>query len=132
MHDDQHGTAIISGAALINALELANKKIGDIKMVICGAGAAAISCAKMYRSLGVKKKNILMFDSKGLINVNRSNLSPEKKMFSSKNTEINTLDEALKGADVFIGLSKANMMTKDMLISMSKNCLLYTSPSPRD
>ena len=97
MHDDQHGTAIISGAALINALELANKKIGDIKMVICGAGAAAISCAKMYRSLGVKKKNILMFDSKGLINVNRSNLSTEKKMFSSKNTEINSLEDALKG-----------------------------------
>jgi malate dehydrogenase (oxaloacetate-decarboxylating)(NADP+) len=130
MHDDQHGTAIISGAALINALELANKKIGDIKMVICGAGAAAISCAKMYRSLGVKKKNILMFDSKGLINVNRSNLSPEKKMFSSKNTEINSLDEALKGADVFIGLSKANMMTKDMLISMSKNPIVFAMANP--
>ena len=130
MHDDQHGTAIISGAALINALELANKKIGDIKMVICGAGAAAISCAKMYRSLGVKKKNILMFDSRGLINVNRSNLSPEKKMFSSKNTEINTLEEALKGADVFIGLSKANMMTKDMLISMSKNPIVFAMANP--
>ena len=130
MHDDQHGTAIISGAALINALELANKKIGDIKMVICGAGAAAISCAKMYRSLGVKKKNILMFDSRGLINVNRSNLSPEKKMFSSKNTEINTLNEALKGADVFIGLSKANMMTKDMLISMSKNPIVFAMANP--
>ena len=111
-------------------LELANKKIGDIKMVICGAGAAAISCAKMYRSLGVKKKNILMFDSRGLINVNRSNLSPEKKMFSSKNTEINTLDEALKGADVFIGLSKANMMTKDMLISMSKNPIVFAMANP--
>ena len=80
MHDDQHGTAIISGAALINALELANKKIGEIQMVICGAGAAAISCAKMYKSLGVKKKNILMFDSKGLINIKRKNLSREKKI----------------------------------------------------
>ena len=107
MHDDQHGTAIISGAALINALELANKKIGDVKMVICGAGAAAISCAKMYRSLGVKKKNIMMFDSKGLINVKRSNLSSEKKMFCSKNTDINTIEEAMLGSDVFIGLSKA-------------------------
>ena len=78
MHDDQHGTAIISGAALINALELANKKIGEIRMVICGAGAAAISCAKMYKSLGVKKENILMFDSKGLININGKILSLEK------------------------------------------------------
>ena len=118
MHDDQHGTAIISGAALLNALELANKKIDSVSMVICGAGAAAISCAKMYLSLGLKKSNILMFDSKGLINVNRQDLSPEKKFFSSKNTTISTLSDALDGADVFIGLSKA--------------CLLYTSPSPRD
>ena len=130
MHDDQHGTAIISGAALINALELANKKIGDVKMVICGAGAAAISCAKMYRSLGVKKKNIMMFDSKGLINVKRSNLSPEKKMFCSKNTDINTIDEALVGSDVFIGLSKANMMTKEMLISMNNNPIVFAMANP--
>ena len=130
MHDDQHGTAIISGAALINALELANKKISEIKMVICGAGAAAISCAKMYRSLGVKKKNILMFDSRGLINVNRSNLSTEKKMFSSKNTEINTLGEAVDGSDVFIGLSKANMMSKEMLISMNKNPIVFAMANP--
>ena len=130
MHDDQHGTAIISGAALINALELANKKIGDVKMVICGAGAAAISCAKMYRSLGVKNKNIMMFDSKGLINVKRSNLSPEKKMFCSKNTDINTIDEALVGSDVFIGLSKANMMTKEMLISMNNNPIVFAMANP--
>ena len=130
MHDDQHGTAIISGAALINALELANKKIGDVKMVICGAGAAAISCAKMYRALGVKKKNIMMFDSKGLINVKRSNLSPEKKMFCSKNTDINTIDEAMVGSDVFIGLSKANMMTKEMLISMNKNPIVFAMANP--
>ena len=130
MHDDQHGTAIISGAALINALELANKKIGDVKMVICGAGAAAISCAKMYRALGVKKKNIMMFDSKGLINVKRLNLSPEKKMFSSKNTDINTIDEAIVGSDVFIGLSKANMMTKEMLISMNKNPIVFAMANP--
>mgnify|MGYP001288477250 FL=1 len=130
MHDDQHGTAIISGAALINALELANKKIGDVKMVICGAGAAAISCAKMYRSLGVKKKNIMMFDSKGLINVKRSNLSPEKKMFCSKNTDINTIEEAMLGSDVFIGLSKANMMTKEMLISMNNNPIVFAMANP--
>ena len=130
MHDDQHGTAIISGAALINALELANKKIGDVKMVICGAGAAAISCAKMYRSLGVKKKNIMMFDSKGLINVKRSNLTPEKKMFCSKNTDIKTIEEALVGSDVFIGLSKANMMTKEMLISMNNNPIVFAMANP--
>ena len=130
MHDDQHGTAIISGAALINALELANKKIGDVKMVICGAGAAAISCAKMYRALGVKKKNIMMFDSKGLINVKRSKLSPEKKMFCSKNTKINTIDEAMVGSDIFIGLSKANMMTKEMLISMNNNPIVFAMANP--
>ena len=109
MHDDQHGTAIISGAALINALELANKKIGEIQMVICGAGAAAISCAKMYKSLGVKKKNMLMFDSKGLININRKDLSLEKKLFASKNVEIESLADAINGSDVFIGLSKADI-----------------------
>ena len=130
MHDDQHGTAIISGAALINALELANKKIGEIKMVICGAGAAAISCAKMYKSLGLKKKNILMFDSKGLINTKRKNLSPEKKLFASKNVEIESLADAINGSDVFIGLSKADMMTKEMLLSMNKNPIVFAMANP--
>ena len=130
MHDDQHGTAIISGAALINALELANKKIGEIKMVICGAGAAAISCAKMYKSLGVKKKNILMFDSKGLINIKRKNLSPEKKLFSSQNIEIKSLADAVNGSDVFIGLSKADMMSKEMLLSMNKNPIVFAMANP--
>ena len=130
MHDDQHGTAIISGAALINALELANKKIGEIKMVICGAGAAAISCAKMYKSLGVKKKNILMFDSKGLINIKRKNLSPEKKLFSSQNIEIESLADAINASDVFIGLSKADMMTKEMLLSMNKNPIVFAMANP--
>ena len=130
MHDDQHGTAIISGAALINALELANKKIGGIKMVICGAGAAAISCAKMYKSLGVKKKNILMFDSKGLINIKRKNLSREKKLFSSQNIEIESLADAINGSDVFIGLSKADMMTKEMLLSMNKNPIVFAMANP--
>ena len=130
MHDDQHGTAIISGAALINALELANKKIGEIRMVICGAGAAAISCAKMYKSLGVKKKNILMFDSKGLINVNRKDLSLEKKLFASKNIEIESLADAINGSDVFIGLSKADMMSKEMLVSMNKNPIVFAMANP--
>ena len=130
MHDDQHGTAIISGAALINAVELAEKKIGDVRMVICGAGAAAISCAKMYRSLGVKKKNIMMFDSKGLIHVKRDNLSREKKMFSSQNVHIASLEEAIKGSDVFIGLSKANMMTKEMLLSMNKDPIVFAMANP--
>ena len=130
MHDDQHGTAIISGAALINALELAKKKIGEIKMVICGAGAAAISCAKMYKSLGLKKKNILMFDSKGLINTKRKNLSPEKKLFASKNVEIESLADAINGSDVFIGLSKADMMTKEMLLSMNKNPIVFAMANP--
>ena len=130
MHDDQHGTAIISGAALINAVELAEKKIGDVRMVICGAGAAAISCAKMYRSLGVKKKNIMMFDSKGLIHVKRDNLSREKKMFSSQNVHIGSLEEAIKGSDVFIGLSKANMMTKEMLLSMNNDPIVFAMANP--
>ena len=130
MHDDQHGTAIISGAALINAVELAEKKIGDVRMVICGAGAAAISCAKMYRSLGVKKKNIMMFDSKGLIHVKRDNLSREKKMFSSLNVHIGSLEEAIKGSDVFIGLSKANMMTKEMLLSMNNDPIVFAMANP--
>ena len=130
MHDDQHGTAIISGAALINALELAKKKIGEIKMVICGAGAAAISCAKMYKSLGLKKKNILMFDSKGLINTKRKNLSPEKKLFATKNVEIESLADAINGSDVFIGLSKADMMTKEMLLSMNKNPIVFAMANP--
>jgi malate dehydrogenase (oxaloacetate-decarboxylating)(NADP+) len=130
MHDDQHGTAIISGAALINALELAEKDIKKIKMVICGAGAAAISCAKMYVALGVNKDNIIMFDSKGPINTDRDNLSNEKKEFITKNINIKSLDDALKGADVFIGLSKANMMSIDMLKSMSEKPIVFAMANP--
>ena len=130
MHDDQHGTAIISGAALLNALELAKKDIKKIKMVICGAGAAAISCAKMYVALGVKKDNIIMFDSKGPININRDNLSNEKKEFITKNINVKSLDDALNGADVFIGLSKADMMSVDMLKSMSENPIVFAMANP--
>ncbi len=130
MHDDQHGTAIISGAALINALELADKKIEEVKMVICGAGAAAISCAKIYLALGLKKENIIMFDSKGPINSERTNLTPEKQKFISKNTDVKNLADAINGSDVFIGLSMANMMTKEMLLSMAKNPIVFAMANP--
>lgn len=113
MHDDQHGTAIISAAALINALEIAGKKIDEVKMVINGAGAAAIACAKLYISLGLDSKNILMCDSKGVINHKRENLTPEKLDFIAE-TEISTLEDALKGSDVFVGLSKGNVMSPSL------------------
>ena len=129
MHDDQHGTAIISAAALLNALEIANKKIKDIKMVVCGAGAAAISCTKMYKSFGLKSDNIVMTDSKGVIRKDRENISQEKKEFATKRN-IKTLEQAMKKADVFIGLSKANMLTKNMLLSMSKNPIVFAMANP--
>lgn len=129
MHDDQHGTAIISSAALINALELAGKKIDEVKIVVNGAGAAAIACTKLYVALGLKKENILMCDSKGVINKNRVNLTPEKINFIA-DTDISTLEEALKGADVFVGLSKANVMTPQMLLSMAKNPVVFGLANP--
>tara|TARA_B100000282_G_scaffold158827_2_gene114754 strand:- start:2486 stop:4756 length:2271 start_codon:yes stop_codon:yes gene_type:complete len=130
MHDDQHGTAIISGAALLNAVELAQKNLKKIKMVICGAGAAAISCAKMYIAIGVKRENILMFDSKGPINNLRKDLTNEKKLFVSKNIDVKSLDDALINCDVFIGLSKANMLSVKMLKSMSKNPIVFAMANP--
>jgi malate dehydrogenase (oxaloacetate-decarboxylating)(NADP+) len=129
MHDDQHGTAIISAAALLNALELADKKIDDVKVVVCGAGAAAISCTRMYKALGLKKKNIIMTDSKGVIKNSRKNLSKEKAEFATKR-EVNTLEEAMKDSDVFIGLSKANMVTPKMLLSMSSNPIVFAMANP--
>mgnify|MGYP001456038597 CR=1 FL=1 len=129
MHDDQHGTAIISAAALLNALELAGKKIDQIKVVINGAGAAAISCAKLYISLGVKKENILMLDSKGVISTKRPQLSEDKKEFAS-DTTIQTLEEAMKGADVFLGLSKGNIVSKEMIKSMAKNPIVFALANP--
>ena len=119
MHDDQHGTAIISAAALINALELVNKKIEDVKIVVNGAGAAAISCTLLYVSLGAQKKNIVMLDSKGVIRKNRENLSESKAMFAT-DLEVDTLDEAIKGADVFVGLSTGDILTPEMLRSMTE------------
>ena len=129
MHDDQHGTAIISAAALINALELAGKKIEEVKMVVNGAGAAAIACTKLYVALGLSKENVLMCDSKGVINHKRENLTPEKIDFIA-HTEIETLEDALKGADVFVGLSKGNVMTAEMLQSMADNPLVFALANP--
>ena len=129
MHDDQHGTAIISSAALINALDITKKKIEDVKMVVCGAGAAAISCTRMYKAFGLNPKNIIMTDSKGVIRSDREDLSSEKKEFAtSKN--INTLEEAINGSDVFIGLSKANMLTPKMLLSMAKDPIVFAMANP--
>ena len=129
MHDDQHGTAIISAAALINALEIAGKKIDEVKMVVNGAGAAAIACSKLYLELGLKKENILMCDSKGVINHTRENLTPEKLDFVAK-TDKKTLAEALQNADVFVGLSKGNVLSEEMLKSMAKNPIVFGLANP--
>ena len=130
MHDDQHGTAIISSAGLLNAVEISGKKIGDVKLVINGAGASANSCAKMYIAVGVKKENILMLDSKGVINKNRKDLDQYKTFFASDNVSVNTLEEAIKGADVFVGLSKGNILNQDMVRSMAPNCIVFALANP--
>ena len=128
-HDDQHGTAIISGAGLLNALEITGKKIGEIKLVVCGAGAAAISCSRLYISLGVRKENITMVDSKGVINRKRKDLNKFKQEFIT-DRDIDTLAQAVKGADMFLGLSAADMMTKEMLASMAKNPIVFAMANP--
>jgi malate dehydrogenase (oxaloacetate-decarboxylating)(NADP+) len=130
MHDDQHGTAIISAAGLINAVEISGKKLSDIKLVINGAGASANSCAKMYIAVGVKKENILMLDSKGVIHKGRKDLDQYKSFFASDNTKINTLAEAIKGADVFVGLSKGNILNADLVKTMAKNCVVFALANP--
>ncbi|MNU43756.1 NADP-dependent malic enzyme [compost metagenome] len=129
MHDDQHGTAIISAAALLNALELAKKKIGKVKIVISGAGAAAISCAKLYMALGASVNNIFMFDSKGLIHTGRTDLDDMKQQFAPHKKDA-TLSESFKGADVFIGLSKGNIVSKEMVASMAKNPIVFALANP--
>lgn len=129
MHDDQHGTAIISAAALLNALELAKKKIEKIKIVVSGAGAAAISCTRLYKALGAKEQNIVMLDSKGVIRKDRTNLSESKKEFATTR-KIDTLEEAIKNADVFIGLSTKDIFTPKMLLSMSKNPIVFAMANP--
>ncbi len=130
MHDDQHGTAIISAAGLLNAIELSGKKMSNVKLVINGAGASANSCAKMYIAVGVKKENILMLDSKGVIHKGRTDLDEYKSFFASENTKLNTLAEAIKGADVFVGLSKGNILNADMVRSMNKNCVVFALANP--
>ena len=129
MHDDQHGTAIISCAALLNALEIADKKIEDVKVVVSGAGAAAISCTKLYKAFGVTAENIVMTDSKGVIRKDREKLTPEKELFAT-HRDLNTLGEALIGADVFIGLSLANIMDAEMLRSMADNPIVFAMANP--
>ena len=130
MHDDQHGTAIISSAGLINALEVAGKKIDNAKIVVNGAGAAAISCTKLYMALGAKKENIVMLDSKGVISCDRTNLDETKQFFATSRTDIHTLEEAIKNADVFLGLSKGNVLTKDMIRSMAKDPIVFALANP--
>lgn len=131
MHDDQHGTAIISAAALLNALEIIKKDIAKVKIIINGAGASATSCTRLYCSLGALKENILMFDSKGLIHPSRTNLDGRKSEFANAhfNPET-TLTEALVGADVFVGLSKGNILTEEMIMPMAKDCIVFAMANP--
>ena len=129
MHDDQHGTAIISGAGLLNALELQGKKIGDIRLVVNGAGAAAIACTNLYFELGVRRENIVMCDSKGVITSSRTDLNDMKRAFAT-DRDIHTLAEALVGADVFLGLSVRNVLTKEMIRSMADRPVVFALANP--
>lgn len=129
MHDDQHGTAIITGAALLNAVEIADKDISKVKIVVNGAGAAAIACSKIYISLGVKAENIIMLDSKGVINKNRTDLNKYKAEFATS-LNINTLEDALCGADVFLGLSKAGALKPEYLNRMNDNPIVFALANP--
>ena len=130
MHDDQHGTAIISAAGLKNALEVIGKDIKKVRLVVNGAGAAAISCTKLYMALGVQKENILMLDSKGVITSDREGLNEQKKFFATDRRDVHTLEEAVKDADVFVGLSKGNVLTKDMVRSMAKDPIIFALANP--
>ena len=130
MHDDQHGTAIISSAGLLNALEVAGKKIEDVKIVVNGAGASAVSCTKLYVSLGARLENIVMVDSKGVISKERTDLNEQKKFFATARTDIHTLAEAIKGADVFLGLSKGNVLSQDMVRSMADHPIVFALANP--
>ena len=130
MHDDQHGTAIISAAGLKNALEVAGKDIKDVKIVVNGAGAAAISCTKLYVALGAQVKNIVMLDSKGVITADRPNLTEQKKLFATTRTHVHTLEAAMRGADVFVGLSKGNILSKDMVRSMADHPIVFALANP--
>ena len=130
MHDDQHGTAIISAAGLLNALEVAGKKIEDVKIVVNGAGAAAISCTKLYEALGATHENIIMLDSKGVITSDREKLDDTKRYFATDRRDLHTLEEAIKGADVFLGLSKGNVLSQDMIRSMANYPIVFALANP--
>ena len=130
MHDDQHGTAIISCAGLLNALIVAGKRIEDVKLVVNGAGAAAISCTRLYCSFGVRHENVVMLDSKGVISTSRTDLNEQKLEFATSRTDIHTLEEAMKGADVFVGLSKGNILTQDMVRSMAEKPIIFALANP--
>ena len=130
MHDDQHGTAIISAAGLKNALEVIGKDIKKVKIVVNGAGAAAISCTKLYMAIGAQKENILMLDSKGVITSDRENLNEQKKFFATDRRDVHTLEEAVNGADVFVGLSKGNVLSQDMVKSMAKDPIIFALANP--
>lgn len=130
MHDDQHGTAIISSAGLLNALEVAGKKIEEVKIVVNGAGAAAISCTRLYEALGATHENIIMLDSKGVITSDREGLNEMKRYFATDRRDVHTLEEAVRGADVFLGLSKGNVLTQEMVRSMADHPIVFALANP--
>jgi len=129
MHDDQHGTAIISSAGMLNALELSNKKIEDVTIVVNGAGASAVACTNLLIKLGAKMENVLMLDTKGVLREDRTDLNESKRRFATKK-DVTTLEQAMKGADVFMGLSKGNCVTKEMVKSMAANCIVFAMANP--
>ncbi len=129
MHDDQHGTAIISAAGLINALELSNKKIEEVTIVINGAGAASIACTRLLVSMGLKVENVVMLDSKGVIRKDRENLTPTKQEFATSR-DLHTIEDAMKGTDIFFGLSVADILDQDMVRSMAKDCIVFAMANP--
>lgn len=131
MHDDQHGTAIISSAALLNAVELVGKDLSKVKIIVNGAGASAISCSRLYLALGADPKNLFMFDSKGLIHPSRTNLDGKKSEFANDHLPADTtLEQAMQGADVFVGLSKGNVVTQEMVKGMAKDCIIFALANP--
>ena len=130
MHDDQHGTAIISCAGLLNACEVAGKRIEDVKLVMNGAGAAAISCARLYIAFGLKPSNLIMLDSKGVISADRTDINAQKREFATQRTDVRTLAEAVQGADVFVGLSKGNVLSQDMVRTMAERPIIFALANP--
>lgn len=130
MHDDQHGTAIISAAGMLNAVDVAGKRMEEVKVVVNGAGAAAISCSRLYCAFGVRKENIVMLDSKGVITADRPNLTEQKREFATTRTDVHSLAEAMVGADIFVGLSKGNIVSQEMVRTMAKNPIIFALANP--